>query len=78
MVVVEHSEPGDLVLQVADSAGLVRDFEVAEVGFLLIVTVKEVSKVAACLVGWVCCSVEEWVSHFLEMKSRLGGHHLPY
>lgn len=78
MVVVEHSELGDLGLQVADSADLGRDFEVAEVGFLLIVTLTEVSKVAAWLVGWVCCSGEEWVSHFLEMKSRLGGHHLPY
>lgn len=78
VVVAERSEQGDLGLQAANSADLGQGFEVAEVGFLLIVTLTEVLKVAAWLVGWVCCSGEESVSHFLERKSRLGGHHPPY
>lgn len=59
MVVAKRSGQGGLDHQVVESVVLGRDFDVAEVGFLLIVTLREVLKVAAWVVGWVCCWAEE-------------------
>ena len=76
--VAERSEQVDSDRQAAGSVALGREFEVADAGFLLTVTLPAALKVAALLVDWVCCSVEEWVSRFLVKIPRLGDHHPPY
>lgn len=75
--VAERTDQADLDPQVARSAALEREVEVAEADFLLNVISPEASRVAALLVDRVCCSAEEWASRSLVKIPRRGCHHHP-